>query len=125
MSTARTVHTATPLTDGKVLAAGGYDGSNYLSFCELYDPPAGTWSSTDVMSTARVGHTATLLNDGKVLVAGGDDGYGSTASCELYEPAVIPMDVSWFLIVCGVLIGVVMRRRFWRRNRAPLASSRQ
>ena len=37
--------TATLLPNGKVLVAGGYNGS-YLSSAELYDPAIGTWSAT-------------------------------------------------------------------------------
>src|SRR5207245_1127384 len=71
MSTARYSHTATLLPAGKVLVAGGFNGSGTLASAELYDPVAGAWSATGSMSTARDGHTATLLSTGKVLVAGG------------------------------------------------------
>ena len=86
MSVARQAYfTATLLTNGKVLVAGGSDGAAALSSAELYDSSTGTWIPTASMSTARVGHTATLLPDGKVLVAGGQ----STtvhSSAELYDP---------------------------------------
>ena len=48
-----TTHTATLLPSGKVLVAGGYDGSGVLSSAELYDPASGTWTATGSMSTAR------------------------------------------------------------------------
>src|SRR5215831_18025569 len=73
MGTARSQYTATLLPNGKVLVAGGYNGS-YLSSAELYDPGTGTWTATGSMGTARRGHTATLLPNGKVLVAGGFNG---------------------------------------------------
>src|SRR5215831_11256327 len=73
LGTARSAHTATLLPNGKVLVAGGYNGS-YLSSAELYDPGTGTWTATGSMGTARRGHTATLLPNGKVLVAGGFNG---------------------------------------------------
>ena len=69
MATARCLHTATLLPNGKVLVAGGVDG--VLSSAELYDPASGTWSATGSMGTARDYHTATLLPNGQVLVAGG------------------------------------------------------
>src|SRR5438128_10493623 len=71
LNTARAVHTATLLPDGKVLVAGGHDVHNRVMITELYDPAAGTWSYTGHLNTARFFHTATLLPGGKVLVAGG------------------------------------------------------
>ncbi|CAF4362139.1 unnamed protein product, partial [Adineta steineri] len=62
------------LSNGKILVAGGYDGTNYLSTTELYDPSAGTWMTTGSMNTVRSYHTGTLLANGKVLVAGGYNG---------------------------------------------------
>ena len=66
-----TDHTATLLPIGKVLVAGGSNGSD-LSSAELYDPASGTWTATGSLGTARSFHTATLLPNGKVLVAGGE-----------------------------------------------------
>ena len=68
--TARSRHTATLLPNGKVLVAGGNNGSA-LSSAELYDPATGTWTATGSLGTARERPTATLLPNGKVLVAGG------------------------------------------------------
>lgn len=78
---AHVLHSQTLLQNGKVLAAGGKQFaflndptslSNVLVHqCELYDPTAGTWSTTGNMSYARFGHGAVLLPDGRVLVVGG------------------------------------------------------
>jgi hypothetical protein len=89
LKTARFHHTATLLPDGRVLVAGGEDGSDPLASVELYDPASGTWSATASLSTARDSHTATLLPDGMVLVAGGRETIPgiSLASAELYDPA--------------------------------------
>jgi serine/threonine protein kinase len=86
MATARTGHTATLLSDGRVLIAGGV-GSEYLASAELYDPASGTFSPTGSMAVTCYDHTATLLRDGRVLIAGGDDDSGRFASAELYDPA--------------------------------------
>ena len=88
MATARTNHTATLLDSGKVLVAGGSDGTSPLKSAELYDPTTGTWSATGPMATARTNHTATVLTSGKVLVAGGSDGTSPLASAELYDPTI-------------------------------------
>ena len=59
----RFVHTATLLSNGKVLAAGGDGGSQSptLRSAELYDPESWTWTRTDNLIRARQSHTATLL----------------------------------------------------------------
>jgi hypothetical protein len=79
-------HSATLLPDGKVLVAGGSNGSDWAASAELYDPSTGTWSATGSMVTPRMGHTATLLADGKVLVAGGSNNPDVLAAAELYDP---------------------------------------
>src|ERR1035437_5584691 len=87
MITARYNHTATLLQNGKVLAAGGWNGS-YLSSAELFDPATGTWTNTGAMKTNRCFHTATLLPNGMVLVVGGygNDSPHSLSSAEIYDP---------------------------------------
>ena len=84
MVSPRQLHTATLLSNGKVLVAGG-DGAN--SSAELFDPSVETFSSTGSMLEGRDSFTATLLNNGKVLVAGGRGLSNSPlASAELYDP---------------------------------------
>jgi hypothetical protein len=52
LGTARDSHTATLLSNGKVLVAGGAN-PNALSSAELYDPANGSWSSSGSLFTAR------------------------------------------------------------------------
>jgi hypothetical protein len=89
MTTPRYFPTATLLSNGKVLIAGGHSGSEAIATAELYDPATGTFTATGSMTISRHAATATRLNDGKVLVAGGWTG-GATGhvvdSAELYEP---------------------------------------
>jgi N-acetylneuraminic acid mutarotase len=85
MSTARANHTATLLSTGKVLVAGGQNSGGYLSSAELYDPLTG-WSTAGTMSTTRAYHTATLLGTGKVLIAGGQNSGGLLTNSKLYDP---------------------------------------
>jgi N-acetylneuraminic acid mutarotase len=87
MANARNGHTATLLTNGEVLLAGGGGTTAILSSAELYDPSTGNWTLTNSMSTARAAHSATLLPNGNVLVAGGSpDATNLLSSAELYDP---------------------------------------
>ncbi|WP_157232221.1 kelch repeat-containing protein [Hyalangium minutum] len=87
MSTPRGGHTATVLSSGKVLVAGGQNTQGSLTAAELYDPASRTWSTAASMTQRRYHATATRLNTGKVLVSGGIDGSTPLAAAELYDPA--------------------------------------
>ena len=96
LNTSRFYHTATLLSDGRVLVAGGtgprlqnfpYPG---LASTELYDPATGNWAVTGSLNAGRLLHTATLLLNDKVLVTGGWPDHtsgGIMSSAELYDPA--------------------------------------
>jgi Kelch motif len=89
MHHARIAHSATLLSDGRVLIAGGR-GSEVNASAELYDPKTGTFRETGRMITARYKHTAGLLPDGRVLLAGGSDErdwHGTLSSAEIYDPS--------------------------------------
>lgn len=89
MTTSRARHTATLLTNGKVLIAGGNRqpalgvAPEILASAELFDPSTESFVPIGNMRVARAGHTATLLFDGRVLLAG-----GSGTSAELYDPSI-------------------------------------
>ncbi|HEX7613290.1 MAG TPA: kelch repeat-containing protein, partial [Candidatus Limnocylindrales bacterium] len=86
MTSARVSQSATLLADGRVLIAGGSDGSASLASGELFDPKTGRFAVTGSMASARMFHTATLLAGGRVLIAGGWDNFHFVASAELYDP---------------------------------------
>lgn len=92
-SVPRALGTASLLADGRVLIAGGGDGSILspagTASSELYDPVSRTLSAGPSMAASRAFHTATTLPDGRVLLAGGiGDSLGNgTASCEIFHPA--------------------------------------
>src|ERR1700733_7439985 len=51
MTTVRSLHTATMLSNGMVLVAGGDDDSGHpTASAEIYDPVAGTWTATGSMT---------------------------------------------------------------------------
>lgn len=68
----RVYHTATTLSDGKILVIGAEIDSD-PKVAKVYDPLTGNWTMTSFMNVGRSWHTATLLMNGQVLVAGGTD----------------------------------------------------
>ena len=93
MVTGRELHTATMMSNGKVLIAGGEDVRGYaVTHAETYDPAISAFVSTGSMGVGRYGHTATALPGGDVLIAGGErideDGFDiALGSAEIYNPA--------------------------------------
>jgi len=92
MNSPRHVHTATLLSNGTVLVAGGFNGgagSPSVATAEIFDPNTNLFTSTGNMNTPRSRQTSTLLPDGTVLEAGGVDrfqGLNVTLPAELYSP---------------------------------------
>lgn len=83
--------TATALGDGRILVAGGNDGTGgstaALSAVAIYTSGSG-WSTAESMKVARFDAAAVRLADGRVLVSGGSDATGAPlASAEIYDPA--------------------------------------
>ena len=85
MKHARAGLSFTLLSDGRVLAAGGWAASGWeLASAELFDPVTGIFTRTGDMVTAGAA-TAILLADGRVLLA--HDSNGSLAApAEIYDP---------------------------------------
>ncbi|MBI4802961.1 MAG: fibronectin type III domain-containing protein [Elusimicrobia bacterium] len=95
MNTARSSHTATCLSDGRVLVAGGFNaGGVPLQSAEVYSQLTGAWNNLGAaMVSARGGHTATVINKGtnkgKVLLCGGQTAAAAnsiTNTCEIFTP---------------------------------------
>ncbi len=92
MNVARYCHTATLLSNGKVLVAGGSDlvargqGGN-LTSAELYDPATGKWTITGSMKAASSGAQAVLQPDGKVRIPACYEGDQKRPGDNLYDPA--------------------------------------
>ncbi len=91
MSVDRNCHTATLLTDGRVLIAGGeatsdsFPTNSGFASAEIFDPSTGTFSFVGNMTEPRDQHYAVLLPNGKVLIGGG---YApDIGSAELFDPS--------------------------------------
>lgn len=97
LAVARAGHTATLLSDGRVLLAGGYGFDSkgeriYLGALERFDPLTGEFERLpDALVTPRAGHTAHVLPDGRVLFVGGYRQSGAALepldTAELFEPS--------------------------------------
>ncbi|PIP84174.1 MAG: hypothetical protein CO113_02600, partial [Elusimicrobia bacterium CG_4_9_14_3_um_filter_62_55] len=86
---ARSNHSATELSDGRLLVAGGNNGTDVVAVSEVFDPIADEWSNTNPMRLPRSHHSATLLPNATVLVAGGFTtavSTGATKQAEIFYP---------------------------------------
>jgi hypothetical protein len=87
LGTGRYSHSATLLTNGKILVAGGKNASNaVLSSAEYWDPSTGAWSIAPSMPNVHAEHIALNLSGANVLVIGGTtNGSVALASTELWN----------------------------------------
>ncbi|GEM_PF-1628499 len=87
---ARDGHTATLLSDGRVLVVGGRAaGGGALDSVQIFNPATGQWAPANSLVTPRYGHAAVLLQNGRVLVAGGRSSSNSNSflrSSEIFNP---------------------------------------
>ncbi len=82
MQSTRRMHTLSLLSDGRVLAAGGYNSSGNLSTAELYD--GNGWTNANPMGTTHYLHQAINLQDGTILIIGND--VSNPRVTEVYNP---------------------------------------
>ncbi len=88
MDAARAAHSASALTDGTILVAGGMGREGQpVAGAVRFDPRTDRFTPTGPMQTRRFSHSATLLQNGRVLLAGGYDGSNAyLSSAEIYDP---------------------------------------
>jgi hypothetical protein len=105
MNSPRAHATASALSGGKILIAGGTESDRLgpsLDTAEIYDPVTGTFSLTTTvfpgtgtnMTDFRSNHMATTLNDETILIAGGENDTGTASTqrvplrtAEIYDPS--------------------------------------
>lgn len=91
LATARFEHSATLLTDGRVLVAGGQSSGGFTTSVEIFNPAAnggaGEWTAGPSLIEGRSQQTESLLPNGRVLVAGGYSGGAALTSVEIFNPA--------------------------------------
>jgi hypothetical protein len=93
----RANHTATLLSDNRVLIAGGFNNDsspNATSKAEIFDTAGLSSTATADLLTARGYHAAVLLKDTTVLISGGSPNYSiwnsssfSLQDAEIFTPA--------------------------------------
>ena len=85
----RAGHTATILSDGRVLVVGGAGSASTIALAEVYDPVRNDWSPAGSLTLSRTNHSASTMSDGRVIVAGGWGDNGSAGHLvELFDPRV-------------------------------------
>lgn len=86
MTTARALHTATKLADGRVVVCGGAQGTlttpTSIDGVEMFNPTTNAWTTLPNLMAPRGGHCAELMPDGTVVLFGGQDLNSTTATVE-------------------------------------------
>ncbi len=85
--TATLIATANQQLNGKVLLAGGNNGTSTISAVFLFDPAQSAFSTLASMPSPREGHQAVVLSDGRILFAGGKNGSSYLASSVIFDPS--------------------------------------
>jgi hypothetical protein len=82
METQRQYHSVTEGSDGRIYAAGGFDGAMLLSSVEAFSPSTNRWTSAASLNATRALFVVVTLPDGRMLAIGDSD------NVEIYGPAV-------------------------------------
>lgn len=82
---ARSDHSATLLSDGSVLFAGGTNTGAIVALGEVRDTATNQWALAGAVREARAEHAAVRLDDGRVLLVGGHHG-SALNSVEAFDP---------------------------------------
>lgn len=86
MTQARSNHSATALSDGSVLIAGGENNATPLASAEVWNAATRRWVLAKNMQEPRVHHTGVRVSDGRILLLGGVN-ETALSSVEAYDPA--------------------------------------
>jgi len=111
LQTPRDGHTATLLSNGNVVVAGGENNNGALASSEVYSPTAGSWTASGNLNTARSNASAVLLANGSVLIAGGcvSNCLGATtATAELYNATNGTWSTTGSMAVARVYFSMVL-----------------
>ena len=71
--------------DGTIYAAGGHDGTSFLSSCEAYNPTTDKWRTIASMGAPRAYFGLQYLH-GRLYAIGGHNGDARISTCEAYDP---------------------------------------
>jgi hypothetical protein len=86
MSQARSLHSATLLTNGRVIVCGGAQGTltvpTSIANVDQFDPGTGTWTALAPLLAPRSAHAAWLQPDGMLVLLGGQGSSGTVATVE-------------------------------------------
>jgi hypothetical protein len=89
----RAGHIAVTISDGTVLAIGGYHrkdltSSVTITSVERFHPERGTWTRLESLTRRRRDPVAAALADGRVLVAGGRSRPEDVGYAEIFDPEI-------------------------------------
>lgn len=86
MGTARSLHSATLLADGRVAVCGGAQGTltapTSIDGVEVFDPGTNGWTVQPPLASPRSAHAAALQPDGLLVLFGGQAAAGTASSIE-------------------------------------------
>jgi len=86
LSTKRWAPATATLPDGRVLVAGGWDGTDDVATADVFNPNTKTFSPVGSMVVPREAAGTAPLPDGRILIAGGYSNTGSVNSTEIFDP---------------------------------------